>query len=84
MVFRKIEFPVPAVSGDLAYAVAAFQHVSPELVLVKCFGGYYPETYYRYFFIVHKLFASIVLNASGRRPYYRRRLPEVMKTWKWY
>ena len=54
MVFRIIEFPVPAVGGHFAYAVAALQHVLPELFLIKGFGGYYAETDYRYFFIVHR------------------------------
>ena len=65
VVFRKIEFPVPAVGRHFAYAVAAVQHVLPEFFLIKGFRGYYPETYYRYFFIFHNLFfASLGLCRS--------------------
>ena len=59
VVFREIELPVPAVRRHFADAVAAFQDVLPERVLVKGFGGYYSKTDYRYFFIVHNLVAFL-------------------------
>ena len=58
MVFRIVESPVPAVGRNLGDAVAAFQHIFPEFFLIKGFRGYYSETYYRYFFIIHNLVAS--------------------------
>ncbi len=54
-----VEPPVPAVGRHLAYAVLPLQHVLPELVLVEGLGSYDAETDYRYFFIVHNLYASL-------------------------